>query len=278
MTMRLSASSLAGTARTLVAVGTVSETFMFLTTLAAAPRSGLCLPAATGVAALPAAGLSAAGFSAGFSAGGGRGGGRSARRRGFGRGWPASGGVGLRLRRGAGRCRRRRCSAGGARAVARHPRGCPAGSRRRTRARPGRRSTGRRGTAGTSPRPATRWCRIPPPPRSRRSSWRTAGRSSRLTRGRVPSSSMGRSVHGRCAQRDVCAPHARWAGLDRVSSLRPTLRGRPGMSVSLGGAPTVMRGARSVGRAVGDEHLGQRVVGRGPTRVPRGGAGPRRPG
>ena len=32
MTMRLSASSLAGTARTLVAVGTVSETFMFLTT------------------------------------------------------------------------------------------------------------------------------------------------------------------------------------------------------------------------------------------------------
>ena len=50
MTMRLSASSLAGTARTLVAVGTVSETFMFLTTAAAAPRSGLCLPAATGVA------------------------------------------------------------------------------------------------------------------------------------------------------------------------------------------------------------------------------------
>src|ERR687893_2361400 len=71
MTMRLSARSLAGTARTLVAVGTVSETFMFLTTLAAAPRSGLCLPAATGAAAF-AAGLSAglsAGFSAGFSAG-----------------------------------------------------------------------------------------------------------------------------------------------------------------------------------------------------------------
>src|SRR3954454_7723968 len=43
-TMRLSARSLAGTARTLVAVGTVGETFMFLTTLAAAPRSGVCLP------------------------------------------------------------------------------------------------------------------------------------------------------------------------------------------------------------------------------------------
>src|SRR3954452_7150562 len=41
-TIRLSASSLAGTARTLVAVGTVSEAFMFLTTLAAAPRSGVC--------------------------------------------------------------------------------------------------------------------------------------------------------------------------------------------------------------------------------------------
>src|SRR5688500_13308663 len=62
MTMRLSASSFAGTARTLVAVGTVSETFMFLTTAAAAPRSGDCLPAATGP------GL-AAGFSAGFAAG-----------------------------------------------------------------------------------------------------------------------------------------------------------------------------------------------------------------
>src|SRR5256885_1099760 len=41
ITMRLSASSLAGTARTLVAVGTVSEAFMFLTTAAAAPRSGV---------------------------------------------------------------------------------------------------------------------------------------------------------------------------------------------------------------------------------------------
>src|SRR4051794_38476978 len=59
MTMRLSASSLAGTARTLVAVGTVSETFMFLTTAAAAPRNGDWLPAATGGAGVLAAGLSA---------------------------------------------------------------------------------------------------------------------------------------------------------------------------------------------------------------------------
>src|SRR3954449_13197834 len=60
MTMRLSASSLAGTARTLVAVGTVSEAFMFLTTLAAAPRSGICLA--------PAAGAFAAGLAAGLAA------------------------------------------------------------------------------------------------------------------------------------------------------------------------------------------------------------------
>ncbi len=63
MTMRLSASSLAGTARTLVAVGTVSETFMFFTTLAAAPRSGDCLPAATGVAALAAGAFVSGAFS-----------------------------------------------------------------------------------------------------------------------------------------------------------------------------------------------------------------------
>src|ERR1700749_4531106 len=39
MTIRLSISSLAGTARTLVAVGTSSDADMFLTTAAAAPRS-----------------------------------------------------------------------------------------------------------------------------------------------------------------------------------------------------------------------------------------------
>src|ERR687885_2326698 len=62
MTIRLSASSLAGTARTLVAVGTVSEAFMFLTTLAAAPRSGTRFgPSPAGWPALAAA----AGFAAG---------------------------------------------------------------------------------------------------------------------------------------------------------------------------------------------------------------------
>ena len=39
MTIRLSIISLAGMARTLVAVGTSSEADMFLTTAAAAPRS-----------------------------------------------------------------------------------------------------------------------------------------------------------------------------------------------------------------------------------------------
>src|SRR6476661_5392799 len=63
MTMRLSASSLAGTERTLVAVGTVSDRFMFLTTLAAAPRSGDCFPAPTG-----ATGAAFAGAALGSSA------------------------------------------------------------------------------------------------------------------------------------------------------------------------------------------------------------------
>src|SRR5437763_3508748 len=70
MTMRLSASSLAGTARTLVAVGTVSERFMFLTTAAAAPRSGDWAPEATGVAGVAgfAAGAGAAAVCAGCGA------------------------------------------------------------------------------------------------------------------------------------------------------------------------------------------------------------------
>src|SRR4051794_40810826 len=74
MTMRLSARSFAGTARTLVAVGTVSETFMFLTTLAAAPRRGDCVPAATGGAAVLAglfAGLGGGGLPPGGLGGGG---------------------------------------------------------------------------------------------------------------------------------------------------------------------------------------------------------------
>src|SRR5689334_24465149 len=67
MTMRLSASSFAGTARTLVAVGTASEAFMFLTTALAAPRIGRTSSrlSADGLAAalevLPAAGFAAGG-------------------------------------------------------------------------------------------------------------------------------------------------------------------------------------------------------------------------
>ena len=48
MTTRLSASSLAGTARTLVAVGTVSEAFMFFTTSDAAPRRAVVTPSVAG--------------------------------------------------------------------------------------------------------------------------------------------------------------------------------------------------------------------------------------
>ena len=69
MTTRLSASSFAGTARTLVAVGTVSEAFMFLTTSDAAPRRVVATPSACSGASsagraaacdvVPAAGLAA---------------------------------------------------------------------------------------------------------------------------------------------------------------------------------------------------------------------------
>src|SRR6185369_7990641 len=68
MTMRLSASSLAGTARTLVAVGTCSEASMFDTMRAATPRIGdVWAPAgAPGVAAGAAlAGAAAVGVGAG---------------------------------------------------------------------------------------------------------------------------------------------------------------------------------------------------------------------
>src|SRR5699024_9575836 len=47
MTTRLSTRSFAGTARTLVAVGTVSDVSMFVTTRADAPRSGDCSDSAT---------------------------------------------------------------------------------------------------------------------------------------------------------------------------------------------------------------------------------------
>ena len=48
MTMRLSMSSFAGTARTDVAVGTSSEDSMLVTTRAAAPRRGVCTSSSTG--------------------------------------------------------------------------------------------------------------------------------------------------------------------------------------------------------------------------------------
>src|SRR6478752_10267776 len=62
MTTRLSMSSLAGTARTLVAVGTVSEASMLLTTRDGAPRSGTTASSLTGPVPLTA------GMSRGFGA------------------------------------------------------------------------------------------------------------------------------------------------------------------------------------------------------------------
>ncbi len=66
MTMRLSASSFAGTARTLVAVGTVSDCCMFLAIAAAAPRS--VLRSSSFFAGFAGAAL-AASFGEGFAAG-----------------------------------------------------------------------------------------------------------------------------------------------------------------------------------------------------------------
>src|SRR5437773_4632796 len=69
ITMRLSASSLAGTARTLVAVGTARDASMLRTTLAAAPRSWLvAAPAGTGIAGL-GAGLAGAAVAVAVAAG-----------------------------------------------------------------------------------------------------------------------------------------------------------------------------------------------------------------
>ena len=71
MTMRLSAISLAGTARTLVAVGTLSEASMFLAMAAAAPRS--CFDSGSSFLASAFGSAFAAGFGsalgAGFAAG-----------------------------------------------------------------------------------------------------------------------------------------------------------------------------------------------------------------
>ena len=58
ITMRLSASSFAGTARTLVAVGTCSDASMFCTIRAATPRSGVVLGAPAGGRGLVGAGWS----------------------------------------------------------------------------------------------------------------------------------------------------------------------------------------------------------------------------
>src|SRR3954471_18130309 len=73
MTVRLSASSLAGTARTLVAVGTVRLVSMLATTRAAAPFSGVLAEPAGGATAgvgCAAAGVGAAGAGAGGVAAG----------------------------------------------------------------------------------------------------------------------------------------------------------------------------------------------------------------
>ncbi len=71
MTMRLSIISLAGIARTLVAVGTSSDADMFLTTAAAAPRSTCASsPSAFGVAGLASASLGLAGVTSVLAAGG----------------------------------------------------------------------------------------------------------------------------------------------------------------------------------------------------------------
>src|SRR5690606_37175903 len=72
ITMRLSESSLAGTARTLVAVGTCSEASMLDTIRAAAPRSG-CVWAPAGAAGAAGLGVGAGGGAAGLGAAGGLG-------------------------------------------------------------------------------------------------------------------------------------------------------------------------------------------------------------
>src|SRR6185369_8109458 len=73
ITMRLSASSFAGTARTLVAVGTASEASMFCTIRAATPRSGtrFSVPAVAPLPVVVAAGAGD-GVVAGRATGAGR--------------------------------------------------------------------------------------------------------------------------------------------------------------------------------------------------------------
>ncbi len=71
MTTRLSIMSLAGMARTLVAVGTSSDAFMFLTTAAAAPRSTWLSSIGAAAAGLAAAGAGAAAVAGAGCAGAG---------------------------------------------------------------------------------------------------------------------------------------------------------------------------------------------------------------
>ena len=172
ITMRLSTSSLAGTARTLVAVGTASEASMFCDDLGGDPaqRRGAArrrpvgaLAAGLAAAALRSRGL-AAGLAAGFGAVAGCAAAAAWRR-------PPGPSRAVGASRPARPSRRRPAPAGAAgsgggglpsavrRAAARRRR---AGSRRRSRARPSRRWLGRRGSAGTSPRRSTRSGRNPP--------------------------------------------------------------------------------------------------------------------
>ena len=149
MTIRLSISSLAGMARTLVAVGTSSDADMFLTTAAAAPRS-TCTSS-------PSAGGGVAGF-----------GGRAVAARGAGcrQGAAVPAGVGgAAWQRATGL---RPVARGGAAACASAVAGVPGWLGRSARgcSQPGTRASsdpptrGRRGTCGTSPRPAIRFARM----------------------------------------------------------------------------------------------------------------------
>src|SRR2546423_14848633 len=79
ITMRLSASSFAGTARTLVAVGTVSDWSMLATMRAATPRSGTVFAPAGTVAGAAAFGLPSAAGRGGAVPGGGLAGGGGGR-------------------------------------------------------------------------------------------------------------------------------------------------------------------------------------------------------
>ena len=185
ITMRLSASSLAGTARTLVAVGTSSDACHVGHDRAARRAAAACCRLgrrrapprawsrrASRARAWPArasrgAGLAGGGLGCGFGGGAARR--RPARGRGRGPAPVLAAGAAPALPR-AGRGRRRRCRRRWPRRRpldrARRPGSAagtrPGGSRRRSRARPRRRWSGRRGNARTCPRRATRWRRNRP--------------------------------------------------------------------------------------------------------------------